>query len=175
MGDPEVHIWPDPYVGKKRLKPITYVIDENGCHVCTSNTSLSNGYPQINRNGRTNTLHHYVCELEKGPIPKGLLVMHSCDNRMCFNPLHLSVGTSQDNMDDMVSKKRSIKGEAVFGAKLLEVEVWAILADPRPIKVIALDHNVGKRMIYFIKEGKFWNHVWREYHGQKPEVTLQLH
>lgn len=36
-----------------------------------------------------------------------LLVCHSCDNGKCINDLHLFAGTSSDNMQDMVAKKRN--------------------------------------------------------------------
>lgn len=37
---------------------------------------------------------------------KGKVVMHSCDNRRCINPEHLSVGTQSQNIKDAVKRKR---------------------------------------------------------------------
>lgn len=67
------------------------------------------GYGQIYLGaGRRRSVTHRVSyELAKGPIPDGLVVMHSCDNPRCVNPDHLSVGTHADNAADRDAKGRN--------------------------------------------------------------------
>jgi hypothetical protein len=56
---------------------------------------------------RTSTTAHRIAYREwVGPIPKGNLVLHRCDNRVCVNPAHLFLGTQRDNIRDMVKKGR---------------------------------------------------------------------
>jgi hypothetical protein len=38
------------------------------------------------------------------PIPDGMQLLHRCDNRRCTSRHHLTLGTHDDNMQDMVAK-----------------------------------------------------------------------
>lgn len=71
-----------------------------------------NGYGQF-KNGGTTPIraHRYSWMKFRGVIPKGLLVLHHCDNPACVNPKHLFLGTHNSNMDDMVSKDRAATGD----------------------------------------------------------------
>lgn len=63
--------------------------------------------------GRQVLAHRYAYKLHYGhyPEPCGL---HTCDVRMCVNPLHVFAGTRRDNNVDRMNKGRNgdIKGEA---------------------------------------------------------------
>jgi hypothetical protein len=59
----------------------------------------------------TNTsAHRFAYEMAKGRVPRGLCVLHSCDNRRCVNPAHLRAGTKLDNAQDMISRGRDDYG-----------------------------------------------------------------
>lgn len=48
--------------------------------------------------------HRISYALHNGYVPRGRVVMHSCDNKQCVNPKHLSTGTQHQNMLDAHSK-----------------------------------------------------------------------
>lgn len=48
--------------------------------------------------------HRWVWEAANGPIPKGMVVRHKCDNRPCFRLSHLELGTVADNNHDAVER-----------------------------------------------------------------------
>ncbi len=69
------------------------------------------GYGHFRRNvgglWKMSKAHRYAYEHFVGPLPPNLLVCHSCDNPSCVNPEHLFLGTSRDNVRDMIKKGRA--------------------------------------------------------------------
>lgn len=64
------------------------------------------GYGVLTIDGQEKRAHRVSYERTKGPIPEGMVILHSCDNPPCVNPDHLSIGTRFDNRLDAAKKNR---------------------------------------------------------------------
>lgn len=103
--------------------------------------------------------HRFAWEERHGKIPKGIVVCHHCDNRLCCNADHLFLGTHADNVADKVRKGRQAKGTQNGRTKLTEDAVRLIFADERAVGVLAREHAVDPRAIRAIKNGETWRYL----------------
>jgi hypothetical protein len=79
--------------------------DPNICWILSCKLHKS-GYMYIHINGILKRAHCAIYEYCVGNIPKKMEVCHKCDNKACFNPNHLFLGTHFDNMRDSSIKGR---------------------------------------------------------------------
>lgn len=77
-----------------------------GCWLWTGSKNRQ-GYGETMFRKRHLRANRVAYELANGPIPEGLMVLHSCDNPPCVNPDHLFLGTGTDNMQDCIRKGRT--------------------------------------------------------------------
>lgn len=111
--------------------------------------------------------HRYAWELECGPIPKGLCVLHKCDNRKCVNPNHLFLGTNEDNVKDREQKGRGVmpdqNGENNSMAKLTEEEIKNIRFryenENITQKELGKIYNIDQSAVSIIINKKVWKKV----------------
>lgn len=129
----------------------------NKCWVWQASFNQS-GYGIIGYSG--NTLAHRVAyTLYIGPIPEGLCVLHTCDNRLCVNPAHLFLGTNADNVSDRVQKGRtaSTKGKQNGWSKLSDTDILEIqeLIDEGLLTLAEIGERYGvvKSTVFRIKMG----------------------
>jgi hypothetical protein len=113
--------------------------------------------------------HRYAYASFIGEIPADMFVCHKCDNPLCVNPSHLFIGTHQDNMNDMVAKKRQAFGRNIGSAVLTEAKVRRIRAmyDKKrkdgsrkyTMAQIAEKFGCSRRNIGDVVNFKNWRHV----------------
>ena len=136
----------------------TFKIDENGCHNCTSHTKNKKNYFHIHH--KAHYLHRYVYTVNKGEIPQGLTVRHTCHNTNCINPEHLIIGTHAENVADRVAAGRSAVGEQNGRSKLKTTQVIEIRNDNQTkIMDLAKQFKVDPKTIRNVKQRVYWKHV----------------
>jgi predicted XRE-type DNA-binding protein len=114
------------------------------------------------------TAHRAMFAMVYGDVPVGYEVMHSCDNRACVNPKHLSSGTHAQNMRDMVARGRATggiwkvdnRGERHPKAKLTEkivAEIRAVYASKKiSQREIAERYKVSRQAVSDIVRNVTW-------------------
>src|SRR4051812_23104286 len=115
-----------PFTRKQRLQSFWSRVDIKTNKECWNWTGGSNrGYGSFWNGRRFAYAHRLAWILKHRRIPKGLKVLHECDNSLCCNHRHLFLGTNKDNTEDMIRKgrKASTKGVNNGRAKLNEDKV----------------------------------------------------
>lgn len=148
--------------GGKNRRHFCFELGDNGCWNCTSHFCTNDGYPICTVNKKHRTVVRVLYEHIFGPIGEGKVLRHACDNPRCINPLHLLLGSHADNVADRVKRGRSAIGSNHGRAKLTENDVLVIrerLKYQTPTELAEI-YNVDRRVIYQIRKGLTWNHVF---------------
>lgn len=119
--------------------------------------------------------HRFSYEINFGPIPEGLYVLHKCDNPECTRPDHLFIGTDADNSHDSIAKGRNSppprspkhfpnkerwkRGSAHYAARLTEADVKYVRSSKERGVDLAIKYGVGKTTISAIRTRRTWTHL----------------
>lgn len=145
-----------------RLRNIGWTVTESGCWEWNGSLD-SHGYGQLAVNrGRPWKAYRIAYEAwVKVPEPN-VDICHTCDNPRCINPAHLFEGSRQDNITDMVNKRRQANGERKTNHKLKDDQVDAIREEYSAGGVyqrdIALKYGVSQAQISNVVLGKNRKH-----------------
>lgn len=149
---------------KRAMMIETNINDITGCWEWNGNLN-ADGYAYRNVGGRRYFIHRLSAFIHFGfNLNSSLCVCHQCDNRKCWNPDHLFIGTRRDNFYDMIKKSRGnhIIGEENNNSKLKEKDVLKIRQErysgARRID-LAKKYGVTPQHIYYITSKKSWTHI----------------
>ncbi len=112
------------------------------------------------------TAHRISFEAANGRIPRGVWILHSCDNPACVNPSHLRGGTPRENVKDMDDRKRRVttpmNGETNPSSLVTESIVIELRRDY--VAGISLDeisskYGVSRISLTDYTTGRSWKHI----------------
>jgi hypothetical protein len=142
---------------------------DEGCWPWVGGGRNDKGYGTLGgggKGGKTVLAHRLSYEIHKGPIPPGLVVMHSCDNPGCVNPAHLKVGTTAENIKEAYDKGRKVcqpphkQGEAHGAATITEQTVREIRSEQgKTIRQIARERGLSESLVARVRHRKTWRHI----------------
>lgn len=91
-------------------------------------------------------------------------ILHACDNPVCLEPRHLSLGSARDNLMDCIAKGRRshVRGEKINTAKITLEQARMIkallehkISGVKIAELFGINHNIVSR----IKLGQSWVHA----------------
>ena len=140
---------------------ISYKVNsKSGCWEVKDRARNKDGYPVARIKGSLDTLYRHFFKRYNGPIQSGIVIRHTCDNRLCCNPEHLIPGSQKDNVADMLSRNRFPKGVKHGRAKLDDEKIRDIKIqfnkENKTITSIAQQYEVDRKTIHKVVHGKTW-------------------
>jgi HNH endonuclease len=149
--NPEIRFW----------KLVTKLPGDNSCWEFSNGRGKEYGSFKLHTKHKVRA-HRFSYELEFGEIPKGLSVLHKCDNPPCVRPDHLFLGTQGDNVRDAARKGRHPHGERVHFHRWKENDVRKVKAMKAlgiPNYIISREIGMSDGKVSRICRGLEWRHV----------------
>ena len=134
------------------------------------------GYGSFNFEDKTYLAHRWMCQKTHGDAPgKAYHAAHSCGNRRCVNPSHLSWKTQRDNQLDRRTHGTNNKTRR----KITEMQANQIksLKGIETAVETAAKYGITESNVRQIQEGKTWvntgkMHLWTPAEDAKLKIEL---
>lgn len=117
----------------------------------------ANGYGVFRLRGKHYKAHRASWVIANGDIPKGIFVLHKCDNPPCSNPEHLFLGTAVDNSRDKLRKNRRTGGEKLSEEQVKEIR--NLLKMGVTGVRIQKDYSISETTVTNIKLNRTWKDI----------------
>jgi hypothetical protein len=126
--------------------------------------NFNRGYAQMTHGAESKQAHRAMClQVHGNPPTPQHQAAHSCRNRSCVNPAHLSWKTPKENQADRIRDGTSTIGAQNGAAVLSENEVLAIRREIRTLgtrtKELAARFGVSYDAIQLAANGSTWSHL----------------
>lgn len=143
-----------------KRKEVKWVVDENGCHNCTSHYIDYHGYPCVRRDGKLTPMSRTLFD----NIPDGMVVRHKCDNPRCINKEHLELGTRSQNAQDSIKRGRFKyppihRGANHPASKIDDDIVRYMRRSGKNGYQLAREFSLNPTTVYDIINRKTWSHI----------------
>jgi hypothetical protein len=140
-------------------------VRQNGCLVWQKDRRGK--YGSFSIQGKTHMVHRlsYLVHNDIENIPDDLVIRHQCNNKLCFEPNHLKIGTQSENMEDRITSGTAMRGEHHPKAVITEEIAKAIKLSKREGKVgltqkeRAIKFGTSLGIVQAIDSGKSWGHL----------------
>lgn len=128
---------------------------ENGCIECISHNPNKNGKIYIYEKGKCESYSKIKYVLEKGEIPKGMVVYNTCGNINCGNPEHMEIITRNEFTRINILASRDVDSY-IKANNMTSDDIAAIYTAPSSIhnKELAEKYHCSDAKISNIRRGK---------------------
>jgi len=139
-------------------------------------TGCLNWTGDVNRQGyatfKGRKVANRLCEAVHGPLVKGQVVRHACDNRRCCEITHLQLGTRRDNSQDMVRRHRGSRKWAKLTDEQVRL-VWRLHEEGRSHRELAEQFDVNSQIIGKLLLGRSYRHC-RPVTASRPDASVPV-
>lgn len=126
----------------------------SGCiSTCYGKDTYGYGRVHVGR-GKYVRHHRKTWQDSHGPIPKGCVIRHKCDNPSCVNIEHLEIGTQLDNIADRDSRGRTAKGLNNGRCKVTPEMIKIITNSQESSRALGRSLNISHTSVLWVRNKK---------------------